>query len=46
MADADLLEAEGVEGLFGLFDLREVFAGDGTAILDARGEAGGGGLVP
>ena len=45
VADADLGEAEGVEGGFGLLDLREIFAGDGAAVLDARGEAGGGGLV-
>jgi len=35
VADADLEEAEGVEGSFGLFDLGEIFAGDGAAILDA-----------
>jgi len=46
VADADLMEAERVEGLFGLLDLREVFAGDRTPVLDARGEAGGGGFVP
>jgi len=45
VADADLREAEGVERGFGLLDLREIFAGDGSALLDARGEAGGGGLV-
>ena len=45
VADADLLEAESVEGGFGLLDLGEIFAGDGAAVLDARGEAGGGGLV-
>jgi hypothetical protein len=31
---ANLAEAEGVEGGFGLFDLGEIFAGDGAAILD------------
>ena len=46
VADSDLLEAEGVQGGFGLFDLGEVFAGDGAAVLDAGGEAGAGGLVP
>ena len=46
VADADLLEAEGVKSSFGLFDLGEVFAGDGAAVLDAGGEAGAGGLVP
>ena len=46
VADADLLEAEGVEGGFGLLDLAEIFAGDGAAVLDAGGEAGAGGLVP
>ncbi len=46
VADADLGEAEGVEGVFGLLDLGEIFAGDGAAVLDARGEAGAGGLVP
>ena len=46
VTDADLGEAEGVEGGFGLFDLGEVFAGDGAAVLDAGGEAGAGGLVP
>ena len=45
VADADLREAERVEGVFGLLDLGEVFAGDGAAVLDARGEAGAGGLV-
>src|SRR3984957_19048454 len=39
VADADLGEAEGVEGGFGLFDLREILAGDGAAVLDAGGEA-------
>ena len=34
-----------MKGGFGLFDLREVFAGDGTAVLDAGGEAGGGRFV-
>ena len=46
VADANLMEAEGAEGFFCLLDLGEVFAGDGAAVLDARGEAGGGGLVP
>ena len=45
VADADLREAEGVKGGFGLLDLREVFAGDGPAVLDARGEASGGGFI-
>ncbi|MCU1224362.1 MAG: hypothetical protein JWQ42_2455 [Edaphobacter sp.] len=40
VADTDLMEAEGVEGSFGLLDLGEVFAGDGAAVLDAGGEAG------
>ncbi len=40
VANADLAEAEGVKRLFGLLDLGEVFASDGTAVLDARGEAG------
>jgi hypothetical protein len=35
-----------VQGVFGALDLEEVFRGDGAAVLDARGEAGGGGLVP
>ena len=35
VADADLGEAEGMEGRFGLLDLREIFAGDGAAVLDA-----------
>ena len=46
VADADLLEAEGVQGGFGLLDLGEVFAGDWAAVLDAGGETGAGGLVP
>ena len=45
VADADLRKAEGVESVFGLLDLREIFACDGAAVLDARGEAGAGGLV-
>ena len=45
VSDADLGEAEGVEGGFGLLDLRELFAGYRTAVFDAGGEAGGGGLV-
>ncbi len=40
VADADLAEAKGVEGFFSLLDLGEIFAGDCTAVLDARGEAG------
>ena len=43
--DADLGEAECVKGRFGLLDLGEIFAGDRAAVLDARGEAGRGGLV-
>ena len=43
--DADLGKAESVKGRFGLLDLREIFAGDRAAVLDARGEAGGGGFV-
>lgn len=46
VADADLMEAEGVEGFFGLLDLSEIFAGYGAAVFDAGGEAGAGGLVP
>lgn len=45
-ADADLLEAELVEGFFALLDPGEGLAGDGLTVLDARGEAGGGRLVP
>ncbi len=45
VADADLPEAECVEGGFGLLDLREAFGGDGEAVGDAGGEAGTGGLV-
>src|SRR5438309_3771253 len=33
VANSDLGEAESVKSGFGLFDLREVFAGDGTAVL-------------
>src|SRR6266851_10229295 len=40
VADADLGEAESVKGGFGVLDLREIFAGDGAAVLDARGQAG------
>ena len=35
-----------MESGFGLLDLREIFAGDGAAVLDAGGEAGAGGFVP
>ena len=46
VADTDAGEAQGVEGVFGLLDLAEIFAGDGAAVLDAGGEAGAGGFVP
>ena len=46
VAHTNLLKAKGMEGFFGLFDLREIFAGNRAAVLDARGETGGGGLVP
>ena len=46
VTDSDAGEAEGVEGVFGLLDLTEIFAGDGPAVFDARGETGAGGLVP
>ena len=42
---ADLGEAEGVEGFFGALDLTEIVGSYGTAVFDARGEAGAGGLV-
>ncbi len=45
VADSDLREAEGVEGGFGLLDLGEIFAGDGAAVFDARGEASGGWFI-
>src|SRR6187402_1869914 len=45
-ANANLVESEFVEGFLALLDLGEGFAGDSLAVLDARGEAGGGGLVP
>jgi hypothetical protein len=45
VADADLMEAERVEGVFGALDLAEIFDGDWAAVLDARGEACAGGLV-
>ena len=46
VADAHLREAEGVEGIFCLLDLGEIFAGYGATVLDAGGEAGAGGFVP
>lgn len=44
VADADLGKAEAVENGFGAFDLRKIGGGDGTAVLDAGGEAGTGRL--
>ena len=35
MADSDARETQGVEGVFGLLDLAEIFAGDGAAVFDA-----------
>jgi hypothetical protein len=46
VTDADLVEAKGMEGGFGLLDLGEIFAGDGSAVLDAGCKAGRGGFVP
>ncbi len=46
VADTETAQAERGEGIFGLLDLGEHFGGDAAAVLDARGEAGGGGLVP
>jgi hypothetical protein len=35
VAHANLREAEGMKGGFGLLDLLKIFAGDGAAVLDA-----------
>src|ERR1700742_2636685 len=43
VTDADLAEAERVQGLLGALHLAEVLAGDRAAVLDAAGEAGPGG---
>src|ERR1700722_7377754 len=45
VADADLGKAEGVHRVFGAFYLTQIFGGYSAAVLDARGEAGAGGLV-
>ncbi len=45
VADANLGEAEAVKDVFSALYLGEVFGGDGTAVLDAGGEAGAGGFV-
>ena len=45
VANADLEEAEFVQGIFGALDLAEVFRSHGSAVFDARRETGAGGLV-
>ncbi len=45
VADADLEKAKAVEGGFGLLDLQKALPGDGEAVGDAGGEAGGGWFV-
>ena len=46
MADAEAAQAKGGECIFGALDLLQNFGRDAAAVFDARGEAGGGGLVP
>ena len=36
VADADMWEAERVQGIFGALDLAQVLSGDGPAVFDAR----------
>ena len=46
MTNTEAAQAEFSKGILGAFHLFERFRGDATSVLDARGEAGGGGLVP
>lgn len=46
MTDADAREAERVQSVLGLLDLSKCFGCDLAAVLDARGQACGGWLVP
>src|ERR1039458_4597795 len=45
VANANVEEAEGVQGFFGALNLAEVLGGDGPAVFDTRGEACAGGFV-
>ena len=46
MPHAELAQAEAAQEFLGLLDVAEGLGRDGKAVGDARGEAGGGGLVP
>ncbi len=46
MTHAEAAQAERGECVLGALDLLQHLRGDAAAVLDARGEAGGGGLVP
>jgi len=45
MADTNFAKPQGVQGIFSAFDLAEAFSGDGTAVLDPRGETCARGFV-